>query len=190
MEQNVPSINNLLDRLQNLIEEAPIKKFSRDNLIIVDYSEMSDLIAEMKANLPGQIKQAEKIVSNCNKTINEANNQAKTIVEQARTQAQQLTSEHEITRLAQEEAERIIDSAYEEARNLRIGAKDYVKERLADTEDRLNDMLEAFGNKSVELQSFVSNELDQCYKIRQSLLDGSVDNPQDDYDEDYEDDEY
>ncbi len=193
MDQSVPSISNLLDELDDIIETARRAPFSKG--IIVNADEITDIIAEMRANIPNQVKQAEKIISNCNKTVGEANNQAKTIIEQAKTQAQQLTGEHEITLLAQEEAERIIDAAYEEAKNLRLGAKEYVKERLANTEERLNDMLSAFSSKSMELQSFVSNEIDQCYHIRQSLLDNSADNEQyaddDTYgDNDYEDDDY
>ncbi len=189
MEQNVPSITNLLDELEDMIERSRPVPFSRN--IMVNADDISDIIAEMRTNMPKQIKQAEKIISNCNRKVEEANNQAQTILEQARTQAQQLTSEHEITQLAQEEAEHIVDSAYEEAKNLRLGAKEYVKERMAETEERLNDMLEAFSNKSIELQSFVSNEVEQCYKIRQGLLDGVADNT--DYLEDdgeYDDDEY
>jgi F0F1-type ATP synthase membrane subunit b/b' len=190
MEQNVPSITNLLDTLEDLLEQSRPVPFSRN--VMVNADDLADIISDMRSNLPNQIKQAEKIISNCNKTVSEANNQAKTILEQARTQAQQLTGEHEITRLAQEEAERIIDAAYEEAKNLRLGAKDYVKERMTETENRLNGLLEALSNNSIELQSFVSNELDQCYKIRQNLLDGaSSDNdnyndyPEDDYDDEY-----
>jgi F0F1-type ATP synthase membrane subunit b/b' len=191
MEQNTPSINHLLDELEDILEDSP-RSLVRRNAIQVNYDELSEIISEMRANLPNQIKQAEKIISNCNKTVGEANNQAKSIVEQAKTQAQQLTSEHEITQLAQEEAARIIDAAYEEAKNLRIGAKEYVKERMAETEVRLNDMLAAFSNKSIELQSFVSNELDQCYKIRQGLLDGTADSNQDydDSSDEYDDENY
>ncbi len=196
MKQSTPSITNLLDELEDIIECAPRAAFKKG--IIVDPNELTDLISEMRTNIPNQIKQAEKIYSNCNKTVSDANNQAKSIIEQAKAQAKQLTSEHEITLLAQEEAERIINEAYDEAKNLRAGAKDYVRERLEQIELRLNDMLSSLSTKSMEVQSFISDEIDQCFQIRQSILDGTVDNEQYDENEgyvednfdDYEDDEY
>jgi hypothetical protein len=66
MDSNVPSITNLLEELENIIEESRAVPFSRN--ISVDKDTIMDIIADMRANLPNQLKQAEKIVSNCNKT--------------------------------------------------------------------------------------------------------------------------
>ena len=189
----VPSIENLLDALQDLIEESKPVIFGGDKRAI-SAAELEDIIADIRQNLPTQIRQAEKIISNCNKTVGEANNQAKTILDQARTQAQQLTSEHEITKLAQEEAERIIDEAYAEAKNLRQGAKEYIRERMEETERCLNEMMTDINDRSREFQNYLSGEVDKCYSIKQELLDRPAPESEqpaaeDDY-EDYDDDEY
>lgn len=188
MDQNSPSIKNLLDELEDMLEKATSMPFSRN--VIVNIDEVTEIISEMRANLPNQIKQAEKIISNCNKTVGEANNQAKTIIEQAKTQAKELTSEHEITQLAQEEYANMVEAASEESKRLRLGAREYIKDRMMATEEHLNELLEAFSNTSIQMQSFISNEIDQCYKIRQSLLDTVDDDAEeDDYpaEDDYDD---
>jgi exonuclease VII large subunit len=190
MDSNVPSITNLLEELENIIEESRAVPFSRN--ISVDKDTIMDIIADMRANLPNQLKQAEKIVSNCNKTVNEANNQAKMIIEQAKAQAKQLTLDHEITRLANEEAANIINSANEEAKSLRIGATEYVKDLFERSETVINESLEAFTSQSVQVQRFLTGEIDIIFKVRQELMGKSDSNTNnyppepEEYDEDME----
>jgi ribosome assembly protein YihI (activator of Der GTPase) len=92
------------------------------------------------------------------------------ILEQARAQAKQLTLDHEITRLANEEAANIINDANEEAKNLRIGATEYVKDLFERAETVINESLEAFTSQSLQVQRFLTGEIDIIFKVRQELM--------------------
>jgi hypothetical protein len=59
MDSNVPSITNLLEELEDMVENSRAVPFSRN--ISVDKDTVMDIIADMRANLPNQLKQAEKI---------------------------------------------------------------------------------------------------------------------------------
>lgn len=187
MDGSKQTITNLIDELDGMVEDARSAMFAR-NQIMLDRGTLEDLIADMRANLPAEIKQAKDIVNNCNRKLKEASNQAQIIVEKANTEAQQLTMEHEITKLAQAEAERIIAEANEEAKKLRIGATEYIKDIFARAETVLNESLNAYTSQSVEVQNFLSGEVNIILKVRQDLMggrsdEGYGDENYDDYDE-------
>lgn len=180
MEGSKQTITSLIDELDGMLEDAKTAMFARNN-VVLDRNSLEDLIADMRANLPTEIKQAKDIVNNCNRKVKEASNQAQLIIDKANTEAQQLTMEHEITKLAQQEADRIIAEAKEEAKNLRIGATEYIKDIFARAETVLNESLNAYTSQSMEVQNFLSGEVNIILKVRQDLMGGR---PEDDYPED------
>lgn len=170
------AISDILQRMDELIENgrAPaFGTFGKGNTVSVDKGQFMDLIADIRNNLPEQIAQAERLNSNCTKIVGNAQNRAKSIIEEAKVKARELTEENEITRLAREEAEKIMSEADEEARQVRAGATAYTKDILQQCQSVLSSSLEYYTSTAAEVQSFLSREIEILHKARLNL-DGKI----------------
>lgn len=182
------SISEILQQMDELLENGRAPAFGKSGSVSVDKSQFMDCISEIRNNLPEQIAQAERLNSNCTKIVGNAQSRAKNIIEEAKAKAKELTTEHEITRLAQEEAKRILDEANEDARQVRAGATAFTRDILQRCEDVLSSSLGYYTSTAAEVQNFLSHEIEILQTSRISLDGSSVD----EYAEDgeYDDDGY
>ncbi|MGN1318145.1 MAG: hypothetical protein ACI4VF_03955 [Lachnospirales bacterium] len=161
------SIYSLLDTLEDVIENA--KPYPLMQKVAVSKDELFDIIGEIRLNLPGEIKQAQRIVHSSEKIINEANAKANTIIRDAEANAERMTLEHEITQRAKEEAEAIMTKARNEAEALRLGAIEYADQMLANTDAQIKSVLDNFTKRANNVQDFLATESDAIYGERQEL---------------------
>jgi vacuolar-type H+-ATPase subunit H len=199
MDENRAKIDDLIDALSTLLEEARPYRWpgASSNDVVINKVELSDLIDDMRNNIPDQIQLAQRIVSNANKTVSGANNNAKLILEQANLKAKELTADHEITKLAEEEAKRIISEANEKAKELRVGATLYVQDVLSRAEEVFSDSLVNYNNLANNVQHYVGEEINAILAAKNELAlkTGGTPTPDDDegtyypdanYEEDYD----
>ena len=73
---------------------------------IVDVEQIRDYLDEIRANLPGELRQAQQIVNDRAQIVETANAQAQAIVKKAEERARILVSEAEIVKAAQQRAGR------------------------------------------------------------------------------------
>ena len=129
-------VQRLIDMLYNMIDEAKSAAFSSDKCII-NRDEALDLLDEIRANLPGELRQAQQIVNDRAQIVETANAQAQVIVKKAEERARILTSEAEIVKAAQQRAAEITTAAQNEVRTLRQTVTDYCENMLRTTEDTM-----------------------------------------------------
>ncbi len=161
------SIFDLLDELEDILEGAATRPFS--NKIVVNKEELFEIIGEIRLNLPGEIKQAQRIADNCDKIINDANNKAKDIIKDAEDRCERLISDHEITKKAKEEAVLITDDAKANSREMRLAAVEYADNLLARAEEAVRETLDEFVKSCRSTEDFLSREIDVIYENRQEL---------------------
>ena len=100
----------LIDKLDDLVHNA--KQVPLTDQVRVDKEEIYDILDQMRATIPEEIKQA------------------RWIVKEARERAEQLVSQEEVTKEAERAAEDIIEDARAREREIRLGAEDYADEIL------------------------------------------------------------
>lgn len=161
------SIYSLLDTLEDIIENA--KAIPLTQKVSVSKEELFEIIGEIRLNLPGEIKQAQRIVHGSEKILDEANSKANSIIRDAESNAEKMTLEHEITKRAREEAEAIMTEARNKAEDMRIGAIEYADQMLANTEAQIKSVLDNFTKRANNVQDFLSTETDAIYGERQEL---------------------
>lgn len=161
------SIYTLLDTLEDIVENA--KAIPLTQKVGVSKDELFDIIGEIRLNLPGEIKQAQRIVHGSEKIIDEANSKANTIIRDAEAHAEKMTLEHEITKRAREEAEAIMLDARNKAESMRIGAIEYADQMLANTDAQIKSVLDNFTKRANNVQDFLASESDAIYGERQEL---------------------
>ncbi len=101
------------------------------------WSRVRDYLDEVRAALPGELRQAQQIVNDRAQIVDSANAQAQAIVKKAEERARILVSDAEIVKAAQQRASEITSAAQTEARTLRQTVTDYCENMLRTTEDTM-----------------------------------------------------
>ena len=131
----------LIDKLDDLVHNA--KPVPLTDQVRVDKEEIYDILDQMRATIPEEIKQARWIVKERQEMLAEAKREAERIVKEARERQERLVSEEEITKQAERAAEDIIEDARAREREIRLGAEDYADEILNTLEVNLSKFIAA-----------------------------------------------
>jgi F0F1-type ATP synthase membrane subunit b/b' len=144
----------LIDRIEELIDNGRNVPFSNGR--IVDADKIYEIIDEIRAQFPDELKQARWIVKERQEMVEEAEKEANRILEEARDRAQALAADQEIVKLAESQAAEILDNARAREREIRLGAEDYADEMLANLEVNLGKLLTAVQRGRDRLQGKVN----------------------------------
>ncbi|MBI5231781.1 MAG: ATPase [Coriobacteriales bacterium] len=144
----------LIDRIEEIVDNGRTVPFSNGK--IVDPDKVFEIIDEIRAQFPDELKQARWIVKERQEMLEEAEKEANRILEEARDRAQALASDQEVVRLAEQQAADILDRARNQEREIRLGAEDYADEMLANLEVNLGKLLTAVQRGRDRLQGKVS----------------------------------
>ena len=137
MEQRV---NELLDMLYQMVQEAWGLPLGADKCV-VERDKVLDLLDEIKAQLPGELEDARRIVASRAEYAANAKREADNIRKNAETYANQLVNQEEITRVAKERANALIDEAEAKSAELRRVANEYADDALRRTEEAIGEAL-------------------------------------------------
>ena len=99
----------LIDKLDDTIHNA--KPVPLTDQVRVDKEEIYDILDQMRATIPEEIKQARWIVKERQEMLAEAKREAERIVKEARERQERLISQEEVTKAAERAAEDIIEDA-------------------------------------------------------------------------------
>ena len=138
-------VDELLEDLTDILEDS--KELPVVNKVMVDKTQISDIIDEIKANLPAETRQAKRVVSERNKILEEARKQAETLVSAANKQRTDMLENSEIVKQARQEAQRIIMEAQATSKKIKNATNAYVDTVLQKTEEALMANLKDFHGK-------------------------------------------
>jgi F0F1-type ATP synthase membrane subunit b/b' len=130
------SVNELLDTIEDALEESPKVPLSSGKHV-VDLEQIRDYLDEVRANLPGELRQSQAIVNDRAQIVDDANTQASAIIKKAEERARILVSETEVVKQAQQRAAEIISNAQSEARTVRQSVTEYCENMLKTTEETM-----------------------------------------------------
>src|SRR6478609_1056455 len=131
----------LIDKLDDVVHNA--RPVPLTDEVRVDKEEIYDLLDQMRATIPDEIKQARWIVKERQEMLAEAKREAERIVKEAREKQDSLINEQEVTKQAERVAEEIIDDAKSREREIRLGAEDYADDILNTLEVNLSKFIGA-----------------------------------------------
>ena len=128
--------NELLDTIEDTLEESTSMPLSGGKRL-VDVEKVRDYLDDIRANLPGELRQAQQIVNDRAQIVDTANAQAQAIVKKAEERARILVSDAEIVKAAQQRAAEITAAAQSESRTLRQTVTDYCDNMLKTPEEAM-----------------------------------------------------
>ena len=167
----------LLDQLEDLIEEGKTNFLS--GKVAIDKDSMIEIIRDIRLKLPTEVQQSVLIVEERTKILNEAQKEARVIIEEAREQMQSMIEKDQITLFAKERAENIVETAKQDAKQMHRGAIEYAQETCKDVEQRLKYTLESIHQEVQSFESYITDMLREVYDNRQELKEMSqqIENP-------------
>ena len=130
------NVNELMDTIEDTLEESTSMPLSGGKRL-VDVEKVRDYLDDIRANLPGELRQAQQIVNDRAQIVDTANAQAQAIVKKAEERARILVSDAEIVKAAQQRAAEITAAAQSESRTLRQTVTDYCDNMLKTTEEAM-----------------------------------------------------
>lgn len=143
-------ILQLIEEFEDIIEDSSSIPFS--GKVMVDKEEILEIIKEIRIKLPDEIKQASWVKDEKQRILAEAQKEADTILNDAKTHLEELIDDNEITQLAQERAEDIITRSQSNAKEIRLGAMEYADNILMETQENLKELIDLLDKNRQELR--------------------------------------
>jgi vacuolar-type H+-ATPase subunit H len=173
-------IEQIIDEIEEYIEKCKPQILSSTK-IIVDREELEELIAELRSKTPEEIKRYQKMISNKDAILADAQAKADQIIAQAHVQTTELVSEHqimqqahahadEVLNIAVKQAQDILDNATNEANNIRLNAMVYTDSQLKGLEDIITNAIETARLRNENLTSSLQGYLDVVTENRAQLF--------------------
>jgi cell division septum initiation protein DivIVA len=125
----------LLERLEEVLGNAGHLPFS--SKLVVDEQDCLNVLEQLKVALPLELRRAQRLLSEREHLVEEANAEAERIVRRAEDQAAQLVEQHDLVEAARERARSTLQRAEEEADEIRQQADEYAYRVLAQLRRRV-----------------------------------------------------
>lgn len=147
-------IYHLIDRLERLLNES--WRMPLSVYLVINEDDFLDVIDQMRTAIPQEIKEGEKLQRERDRLIAQAEEEAERIVQLAREEATKALEDHELSSAAEQRANTIIERANRDAEILKAGADEYAREVL----HSLNDQLDSLDEQIDFLLTTVRNGLE------------------------------
>ena len=145
-------VSRLIDMLYEHIENAKSPAL-KPNMSMVDRDEMLDLLDELRAQLPVEIKRAQELLAAREKFVDDAKRDVDRMMRQAELEAKTKVSDSEVLYAAKEKARQIVAKAEDRSRQLYQVANEYAEDALARTEEAVRAALEEVQQSRVRFRS-------------------------------------
>ena len=131
---------DIIGTLYDMVQDARSMPLAADKCIL-ERDRVLDMLDEIIAQLPGELKNARTIVESRNELIGQARREAESIVRQAQEQAKQMITKEAIYMEAKRRSEEMVGQTQEKINQLRKAGNEYMDESLRQTEEAISQAL-------------------------------------------------
>ena len=133
---NEQHIEDIISALYDMIQDARALPLGADKCIL-ERDKVLDMLDEIIAQLPAEIKQSRTIVESRNELIGQARREAETIVRQAQEQANALVAQEAIYQEAKRQCKAMYEQTQDKINQLRKASNAYMDDALRRTEEAI-----------------------------------------------------
>lgn len=137
-------ILHLVDKIEDLFNDSRALPFTRN--IVIDEDKLLDIIDQMRVTVPEEIKKAQQIVTQKDRIIAQAQEEANRIITLAKEKAEQIVEREAIVKSAQNRSSQIVTQARDDAAATRRDADNYVIDSLQSMEEEVTRLLTQIRN--------------------------------------------
>lgn len=164
-------IEQIIDEIQEYIDNCKYQPLSNTKIVVAK-DEIDELLRELRMKTPEEIRRYQKIISNKDAILSDAQTRADAIIAEATQHTSALVNEHEIMQQAyaqaneivvqaSNQAQEILDAAAYDANNIRAGAIQYTDEMLGNLQSIISHTL----NSSAAKYDAFLTDLKRSYDI-------------------------
>jgi dsDNA-specific endonuclease/ATPase MutS2 len=133
---NEQHIEDLITVLYDTIQDAKSVPLSADKCIL-ERDRILDMLDEIIAQLPAELKQSRTIVESRNELIGQARRESESIIRQAQEKANQLITQEAIYQEAQRQSQELLQQTQTRMAELRRVSNEYMDNALLRTEEAI-----------------------------------------------------
>ena len=133
---NEQHIEDIITALYDTIQDAKALPLGADKCIL-ERDKLLDMLDEIIAQLPAELKQSRTIVESRNELIGQARREAETIIRQAQDKAKQMVSQEAIYQEAKRKCQEMIIQTQVRMAEVRKASNDYMDDALRRTEEAI-----------------------------------------------------
>ena len=134
---NEHNIEDIISALYDMVQDARAVPLANDKCI-VERDKVLDLLDEIIAQLPVELKQARTIVESRNELIGQARREAENAIRQAQEKANQMITEEAIYQEAKRQCQEMVYQTQTRMAELRKASNDYMDDALRRTEEAIS----------------------------------------------------
>ena len=138
---NEQTIEDIISALYDMVQDARGVPLAADKCI-VERDKVLDMLDEIIAQLPVELKQARTIVESRNELIGQARREAESLIRQAQDKANQMVTEEAIYLEAKCQCQEMVQQTQTRMAELRKVSNDYMDDALRRTEEAIAMSLE------------------------------------------------
>ena len=131
---------DIIGALYDMVQDARSMPLAADKCIL-ERDRVLDMLDEIIAQLPGELKQSRAIVESRNELISQARREAENILSEAREKAKQMITKEAIYTEARKRSEELVGQTQARINQLRKAANEYMDESLRQTEEGVSNAL-------------------------------------------------
>ena len=131
---------DIIGALYDMVQDARSMPLASDKCIL-ERDKVLDMLDEIIAQLPAELKQARTIVESRNELVAQARREADGILREAHEKAKELVTKEGIYQEAKKRSEELVGQTQERINQLRKAANEYMDESLRQTEEVVSNAL-------------------------------------------------
>jgi vacuolar-type H+-ATPase subunit H len=150
-------ILHLIDRLEELVAEA--RRMPIGQGVVIDRRRILELIDQMRATVPWEIKEAIELTQQKEAILEEARREGEGIVHRAELEAEAKLAESELVKQAEAQAAEIVRRAEERSLEMLDDAANQVQARLAQAEQAATNQMDEADRYALEMLRRLESQL-------------------------------
>ena len=154
---NEQTIEDIISALYDMVQDARALPLGADKCIL-ERDKVLDMLDEIIAQLPVELKQARTIVESRNELIGQARREAEGLIRQAQEKADQLVSEEAIYQEAKRQCQEMVLQTQGRMAELRKASNDYMDDALRRTEKAIAMSLEDVRDTRIKFKALVESQ--------------------------------
>ena len=151
---NEQNIEDIISALYDMVQDARALPLGADKCIL-ERDKVLDMLDEIIAQLPVELKQSRTIVESRNELIGQARREAENLIRQAQDQANKMITEETIYQEAKRQCQEMVLQTKTRMAELRRASNDYMDDALRRTEEAIAMSLEDVRDTRAKFKALV-----------------------------------
>ena len=154
---NEQNIEDIISALYDMVQDARALPLGADKCIL-ERDKVLDMLDEIIAQMPVELKQARTIVESRNELIGQARREAEALIRQAQEQADKMVEEEAIYQEAKRQCQEMVMQTQARMSELRKASNDYMDDALRRTEEAIALSLDDVRDTRIKFKALVDSQ--------------------------------